>query len=221
MSTFNFTPVNAGQRSVDVRSELSATSTLGGFRLTGPACKALGIAPGDYAMFFHDDAADVWAIAKGILLKKASGEAQTCKPREAKDIVRNQFDEMYNAALQTADADFIAALTRDGITKEEQVDLLSDAITTEKYHGSKTANTSGVIGVGATVTFTDTNVWNQMKKDLADPTSIVRKYALSDELVEITVNNGYEEVVVKALVLGEYKDVAPVVRGKGEAESAE
>lgn len=211
---FSFAVVNAGQRNVEVNAELVACSTKGGFRLTGPACKALGVKPGDYVAFLHDEESDTYAIANGFVLKKSNGESQTCTPRAAKTIVKANYSAALESAMQSGDEKLIDAITREGITEDEIVDILAKAMTGEKYQGSKTANPSGAVGIGAPVNFTDSNVWNHLKKGLEKPESINRVYPLDeDDVMEITVNNGFEDITIKALILGEYRDETPARRG--------
>lgn len=56
MKNLSFGPsvVNAGQRNTSVEAELIATSTNGGFRVTAPVSRALGLAHGDYLVFFNN-----------------------------------------------------------------------------------------------------------------------------------------------------------------------
>lgn len=263
-SAFGFSAVNAGQRNVSVEPQLHALSTLGGFRLTAPVTRVLGIAPGDYVMFINNvaeiDAAiaqnapevvafaeeqgltlgtpelaiamhkefDMWAIAKGIALYKSNGVAITVKERlSAKDketLVLANFDSTLESAMASGNDELVAELSREGITKEEQVKILASLIEgkeVQKYQGSKTATTSGCTGVGLPVNFTDSNVWNQLKVDMEEPEKMNRIYSIDVEDVQtITLNNGYEDVNVPIVVLGEYTEKAPIVRGAKE-EGAE
>lgn len=216
MSRFTFAVVNAGQRNSDVRPELVATSTKGGFRLTGPAAEILGIAPGDYAMFVKGTAEDgsvSWFVSKGYAMKNSNGTVQVCKPTGAKAYVEENFDAILAKAMESGNQEFIDALTVEGITRDEQVELLAGAMTTTKYQGSKCASPSKQTGLGATLTFTDNNIWSQLKKDIDDPESINRAFALDVEDVIIApVSDGYETVEVKLLMLGESVDAAPLAR---------
>lgn len=215
---FSFAVVNAGQRNVEVHSQLVACSTKGGFRLSGPACKVLGVKPSDYVMFLHDEENGVWAIANGIALKKSDGTPLTCTPREAKAIVTANFESALEQALASSDEKLVAALTA-AESDDEKIELLAKCMTTQKWQGSKTANPSGAIGVGAPVNFTDSNVWNQLKKDLDAPETINRTWDLpEDDVQEIEVSNGFETITVKALIFADdYKDSTPARRGAEEA----
>lgn len=217
MSTFKFSVVNAGQRNVNVEPALVATTTVGGFRLTGPAAKAIGIKPTDYAMFLHDTESGVWAIAKGYACKKSNGEMQMCSDRvDRKAIVSKNFDAALEAALASGNEELIAALTAEGITRDAQIELLAPCVEVPmviKYQGSKTASPSGLTGEGANVSFTDTNVWEQLKADCDSKRDVNRVYPLTpSEVVDVEVFDGHDTVTVKALVLGEHRDEAPVRR---------
>ena len=261
-SAFGFSAVNAGQRNVAVEPQLVALSTLGGFRLTGPATKLLGIAPGDNVGFINNvdaiDAAiaanapeivafaeeqglelgsaelaiaahkefDMWAVCKGFAMYNGKGTPLTIKERlSQKDrlaIVRANFDEILAAAMASDNTELVDALSREGVTMEEQMELLASTIEgreVPKYHGSKSANPSGMTGVGVNVTFTDSNVWNQLKVDVEEPTKINRVYDLVlDGIQTIMLNNGYEDVKVTIIPLGDYTDKAPATRGGAESE---
>jgi hypothetical protein len=217
MGTFKFSVVNAGQRNVNVEPALIATSTNGGFRLTGPAAKALGIKPTDYAMFLHDSESNTWAIAKGYACKKADGEYQTCTDRvDRKAIVARNFDSILEAALASGNDELIAALNAEGVTKEAQIELLAPCVEVPmvtKYQGSKTASPSGLTGEGANVVFTDSNVWEQLKSDVEDKKAMTRSFALDlNDLLDVEVFDGHDNITVKALVLGEYHDDVPMRR---------
>lgn len=262
-SAFGFSAVNAGQRNVTVEPQLIATSTAGGFRLTAPVTKLLGIAPGDYVMFINNvaeiDAAiaakdativafaeehglevgspelaiaahkefDMWAVAKGIALYKTNGVGLTVKERltvkDKEALVLADFDATLEAAMTSGNDELVSALSREGISKDEQVTILASLIEgkeVQKYQGSKTATTSGCTGVGLQLNFTDSNVWNQLKADMDDAEGMNRSFDIdTDNVQEIMLNNGYEDVKVRIVMLGEYADSTPVARGaKAEVE---
>lgn len=213
-----FSVINAGQRNTNVAPQLSVLSTNGGFRLSGPAAKALGIKPTDYVMFLHDEEEGKWAIAKGYACKKSDGTPQTCAERiNRAAVVEADFDTILANALASDNAELASRLSVDGISHDEQVAILAEYVEAgevQKYQGSKTASPSGFTGEGATVTFTDSNVWNQLKSDMDDKSALNRVYAIdTDEVFDFDVFNGHETVTVKAVVLGEYKDETPSRRG--------
>ena len=166
---------------------------------------------------------DMWAIAKGIQEYDAKGNMKTtCERLSKKDkltYVSQNFESMIDAAQEQADEETKDALFRDGITKEEQIELLTAFVTPRelpKYKGAKTANSSGMTGIGTALNFTDSNVWKQLKSDLGDDArKYNREFALDiDDIQELPVNNGNEIVVVKGIILGEYTDKEPISRSK-------
>lgn len=261
--SFGFSAVNAGQRNVVVEPQLLAVSTEGGFRITPPISRVLGIGNGEYIMFVNnvdniDNAIlnkvpeiveyceangltlgspeatiaihkefDVWGIAKGIAEYDSKGNMKTSTERLTKNdkikFVSQHFDEMLAAAINDADDETKDALTREGVTKEEQMDILSAFVTPRelpKFKGSKVANPAGLSGTGVSLTFTDSNVWKQLKVDLGDEAEkLNRIYDVDIEnLQDAVINDGFKNVNVKVLVLGDYVDKAPVRIGKGNEE---
>lgn len=64
--TFGVTSVVAGRRAMEVEPQLIATSTAGGFRVTGPVTTALRLQHGDYIQFAHNiDTIDAGILGKG------------------------------------------------------------------------------------------------------------------------------------------------------------
>src|SRR5690606_23816591 len=103
---------------------------------------------------------------------------------------------------------------RDGVTKEEQMDVLANFVQAKevaKYKGSKAANPNGQTGAGTNLTFTDSNVWKQLKADLGEEaTKVNRVFDIDiEDIQDVTLSDGYKEVTVKALVLGDYTDKEP------------
>lgn len=170
----------------------------------------------------------MWAIAKGILCKNDKGAILTVTERLSKKdkltYVEQNYDDVLAAAMESGSEEMKSALTREGITREEVVNILAETITGRelpKYQGSKAANSSNLTGTGVILTFTDTNVWNEMKADLSeeDRTKYNRSFAVDVTSVEhATISNGYEDVDIPYLVLGEYSDKEVVARGKKDVE---
>ena len=219
-----FNVINSGQRNVNVAPQLVALSSIGGFRLSGPAAKALDVKPTDYVMFLHDDETGAWAIAKGYACMKSDGTPQMCSARVNRvAIVEANFDEAITSAMASDNEELKARLSVEGISHDEQVEILAEFVDvpeTQKYQGSKCASPSGLTGVGANVNFTDSNVWNQLKSDMEDKGSLNRVFDLdTDEVIELSVKDGYKDVTIKALVLGDYKDVTPIARGAKDEDA--
>lgn len=171
---------------------------------------------------------DQWAIAKGIQEYDPKGNTKTGTERLTKNdkakFVSSNFETMLEQALADADDLTKDALSRDGITKEEQIDILSGFVTPRevpKFKGSKAANPGGLTGAGTSLTFTDSNVWKQLKADMGDnATSLNRIYDIDlENIQDITLSDGFKDVTVKALILGEFTDKEPA--RIGAADSAE
>lgn len=192
-------------------------------------CEAIGLelSSSEAAIAIHKEF-DMWAIAKGIVEYDPKGNMKTCQERLTKKdkikFVSQNFDEMLEGAMAEADDETKDALSREGITKEEQMDILTAFVTPRelpKYKGSKAANPAQTTGAGTSLNFTDSNVWKQMKYDMEEPNKFNRVFDVDVEDVQtVVINNGYEDVEVKALVLGEYTDKEPARIGK-DGEEAE
>lgn len=191
-------------------------------------CEEQGLEVGspEAAIAIHK-AFDMWAIAKGIVEYDTKGNQKTSTERLTKNdkikFVSQNFDTMLEQAMEQADDDTKAALSRDGITKEEQTDILAAFVTPRelpKYKGSKAANPAGLTGAGTSLTFTDSNVWKQLKADMGDTaTKLNRVFDVDvEEVQDIVLSDGYKEVTVKAIVLGEYSDKEPARISKGDSE---
>lgn len=192
-------------------------------------CEANGLELGspEAAIALHKEF-DMWAIAKGIIEYDTKGNQKTTTERLTKNdkikFVSQNFDEMLAEAMaQTENEEVKEALSREGITKEEQIDILSAFVTPRelpKYKGSKAANPAGLTGAGTSLTFTDSNVWKQLKADMGeDATKFNRVFDVDVEnLQDITLIDGYKDVTVKALILGDYVDKEPARIGKGNEE---
>ena len=167
---------------------------------------------------------DMYAIAKGIAEYDPKGNMKTTTERLTKNdkikFVSQHFDEMLAAAIEQADEQTKVALTRKDVTKEEQIDILSAFVTPReltKFKGSKVANPAGLTGAGTSLTFTDSNVWKQLKADMGDDAEKLNRVYDADveNLQDIVINDGYKNVTVKAIILGEYTDKEPVRINKG------
>lgn len=168
---------------------------------------------------------DMWAIAKGIVEYDTKGNQKTTTERLTKNdkikFVSQNFEDMLATAMEQADDETKDALSREGVTKEEQIDILAAFVTPRelpKYKGAKAANPAGLTGAGTSLTFTDSNVWKQLKADMGDnATKFNRAFDVDlENLQDIELSDGYKTVTVKALVLGDYTDKEPARIGKGE-----
>lgn len=171
------------------------------------------------------EAFDEWGIAKGIQMFDKNGNAVKTKERMSKtdkvEYVTNNFDDVLKAAIENGEPEFAASLQVEGITKEEQIEILANAVNPEqvnKYYGSKCSNSSNLSGTGVSLTFSDSAVWGALKEDLGEETKKMSRTFEVDikELREVPYFNGHKEVIVKAAMLGEFKDAESTRKSKGD-----
>lgn len=183
----------------------------------------LDIASPEAAAAIHKEF-DAWAIAKGIVEYDLKGNKKVTTERLTKKdkltFVKQNFEAVYKEAMASDDEALREALSREGATQEELIEILAEGVTgkeIDKVRGSKTANTSKQTGVGLALSFTDSNVWHQLKQDLEDKNAINRVFAVDiDDLQEVVMSNGYKDVTVKVATLGAYTDETPIRRGNGD-----
>lgn len=175
------------------------------------------------------EAFDEWGIAKGIQMFDKNGNAVKTKERMSKtdkvEYVTNNFDDVLKAAIENGEPEFAASLQVEGITKEEQIEILANAVNPEqvnKYYGSKCSNSSNLSGTGVSLTFSDSAVWGALKEDLGEEAKKMSRTFEVDikELREVPYFNGYKEAIVKAAMLGEFKDTESTRKSKGEDDAA-
>ena len=175
------------------------------------------------------EAFDEWGIAKGIQMFDKNGNAVKTKERMSKtdkvEYVTNNFDDVLKAAIENGEPEFAASLQVEGITKEEQIEILANAVNPEqvnKYYGSKCSNSSNLSGTGVSLTFSDSAVWGALKEDLGEEAKKMSRTFEVDikELREVPYFNGHKEVIVKAAMLGEFKDTESTRKSKGEDDTA-
>lgn len=175
------------------------------------------------------EAFDEWGIAKGIQMFDKNGNAVKTKERMSKtdkvEYVTNNFDDVLKAAIENGEPEFAASLQVEGITKEEQIEILANAVNPEqvnKYYGSKCSNNSNLSGTGVSLTFSDSAVWGALKEDLGEEAKKMSRTFEVDikELREVPYFNGHKEVIVKAAMLGEFKDTESTRKSKGEDDAA-
>lgn len=175
------------------------------------------------------EAFDEWGIAKGIQMFDKNGNAVKTKERMSKtdkvEYVTNNFDDVLKAAIENGEPEFAASLQVEGITKEEQIEILANAVNPEqvnKYYGSKCSNSSNLSGTGVSLTFSDSAVWGALKEDLGEEAKKMSRTFEVDikELREVPYFNGHKEVIVKAAMLGEFTDAESTRKSKGEDDAA-
>ena len=188
-------------------------------------CEEAGLDPvsAEASAAFHKEF-DMWAIAKGNACYDKHGNPLTIKERMTKNdkekILANRYEEILEAAMNSGNEELVAALSVEGMTDDEKKEVLMSTMsgeTTQKFNGSKCANTSGLKGAGTILNFTDSNVWMRLKADLGENAEkINRKFSIDlENTIPVQVDNGKEVITLKAFVLGEHKDEAPA-RKKAE-----
>lgn len=173
----------------------------------------------------------ICGIAKGIGLVDALGNPilvnERLSPKVRKEYVAANYDKVFEDAMNSENDELIASITAEGITKEQISDILASQLQgdkVQKFTGSKLAQVSGLKGTNVTLNFTDSNMWNLLKKDMTDSakTTMGRSFAIdTEDFVTVPVNNGKEDVEVKVYLLGEHTDSASSRSTKdGETEEA-
>lgn len=181
-------------------------------------CEEQGLEVGspEAAVAIHTEF-DVWAIAKGI--KEFDGKGNVRETSERLTIndkltyVRQNYQTMLEQAMESDEEELKELLSSD-VSDDEKMEALTpyvQARVVPKYKGSKTANPAALTGVGVSLNFTDTNIWRQLKADLGEEAKGVnRVYDIDlDSLTKVSINNGFKEVEVAILPLGDYTDKEP------------
>ena len=188
-------------------------------------CNSLGldVESPEAAYTFHKEY-DVYAIAKGIQLYDSKGIALTTTEKLTRNdrmaLVRQNFADVYQQAMESGVEAIVDALSREGITEDEQVEILANTIegqTLPKFKGAKLANSSKMTGIGQILTCSDGSTWKALKAGMGETeTTHIRRFAIDfDNAFKVTISNGYENVEVTALMLEEATDTKAIERGKG------
>lgn len=171
----------------------------------------------------------VWAIAKGVPMYDSKGNPVMAKERYTKED-KERFIE--------ANADVILAENRQALIElnggEDADDetlkalITVDNVAVPEYHastGSKTATTGTATGIGCQLNFTDTAIWNAMKKDIP-----VEERTKKNRIFEVKLDEGFKTVVddgtrdgveVMAYPVEFLKDEEPIERGAKKSAEAE
>lgn len=171
-----------------------------------------------------------WGIAKGIKEYDAKGNVKLTRERmtvaDKTKYVEANFEECLETARNSDNEELVAALNREGATEEEIKALLIECVQGDevpKFKGSKCANPACNTGFGVALTFTDSNVWAQLKSDMGeDAEKLNRVFSIDIEnLVDAEIYDGYKTVNVKIAVLAESVDEEPARVGKGAKTTKE
>ena len=164
-----------------------------------------------------------WAIAKGVPMYDSKGNAVMARERYTKEDKQKYLD---------ANLDEFFAANREALVEmnggDADDDTLKALITVDmveapEYHastGSKTATTGNATGIGCQLNFTDTAIWNLMKKDIPadDRTGVNRVFEVKlEEGFKTVVDDGTRDgVEVMAYPVEFLSDEEPMVRGQKE-----
>lgn len=184
--------------------------------------KGLDIESPEAAAAIHAEF-DMWAIAKGIQEFDSKGVAKTVRERLTEDDRKRYVDANYEAmvesVMESSNEELKEAVSREGITREEVIAILAPSVQgaiVNKFKGSKVANPSGMTGIGTSLTFSDSNVWNMMKAEMGEDAKKKNKvYSVDiDNLVDAKIDDGHKNVIVKAAPLTGFKLEDAVSRSK-------
>ena len=159
-----------------------------------------------------------WYIAKGVHQYTSKGEPVLATERYTKE---DKAKYLADHGMEIVNANRDALIEQFGNLSDAELmaQLTVDMVESPKFHaasGSKTATTASTTGVGCQLIFTDSAIWNALKKDLGDDAS--KKNRIYDvnlaELQQTEYNNGKEVVTIDILPISFKEDVDPVVRAK-------
>ena len=164
------------------------------------------------------EAFTMWAIAKGVAQYDSKGNPVMASERYTKEDKQKYIDANAAAILEANREVLIERNGGEDADDETLISLISvDDIEAPKFHahtGSKTATTGSSTGVGLQLNFTDTSIWNTLKKDLGEDKEKKNRIfnVLLDESFTAEVNNGKENVEITAYPIELLKDEDPIVR---------
>ena len=163
------------------------------------------------------DACTQWCIAKGDPMLDKIGNPIMVSARLTKE-EKQAFVEKHKAEILEAGREELAKRVGNPDASDDEliaaIDFENDDIFPKVpgFNGSKTASTSNATGVGLQLGFTDSNVWNALKKDLGDEaTKKNRIYkVLLDDAVKTVVDG--KELMIYPIEFQE--DADPIRVGK-------
>lgn len=168
----------------------------------------------------------VWFIAKGELKYDRKGNPVMASVRMSKED-KAKYLEAHGMELVEANREALKERVGNPDATDEELlaSIKPEEVESPKYHlaeGSKTATSSNATGVGLSVSFTDTAIWNQLKEDLGDTKNKKNRIfdVLLDEPSTVPYNNGFKTIEVTAYPIQFVEDTDPIIRGaeKKEAE---
>lgn len=157
-----------------------------------------------------------WCIAKGIEKFDSKGLPIMVSERFTKED-KAKYLEMHRMELVEANREALVDAFGDLTDEELAEHLTPDMVESPKVQdvqGSKTSTSSNATGLGLPLGFTDSNVWNVMKKDLGEMAS--KKNRIFDvdltNPIKFEFNNGYKNVECTAYPISFKEDTNPMVR---------
>lgn len=152
-----------------------------------------------------------WFIAKGVPQYNSKGEPIMSRERFTKE---DKAKYLENHALEIVEANREALIERFGNLTDEELasNLTVDMVESPKVQavsGSKTSTTASTTGIGCSLYFTDTAIWNALKVNLGESaTEINRVYdVLLSDAVKTDYYNGYKNVEITAYPIEFKEDV--------------
>ena len=160
------------------------------------------------------DACTQWAIVKGQAMLDKLGNPIMVSARLTKE-EKQAFVEKHKAEILEAGREELAARVGNPDASDDEliaaIDFENDDIFPKVpgFTGSKTASTSNATGVGLQLGFTDSNVWNALKKDLGDEATKKNRIfnVLLDDAVKTVVDG--KELMIYPI---EFKEDADPIR---------
>ena len=167
-----------------------------------------------------------WAIIKGIPMLEKDGSPRQVAIRQSEEQKKVLLEMQTEELLVSKRDTLVARAIAKGVITEDMAEEVGNEVlvkflelndvvgpTMDDYSGSKTSTTSNMVGLGLTLSFSDSNIWEQLKSDLEEPTKINRVFKVNlEEPINISIPNGREMVNVKAYSFEFEKDEEPVVR---------
>lgn len=168
-------------------------------------------------------AGTVWAIAKGVPMFDSKGNPVMARERYTKDDKQKYLDSNLDEFF-AANRDALVELNGGDADDDTLKALITvDMVEAPEYHastGSKTATTGNATGIGCQLNFTDTAIWNSLKKDIPvdDRTGVNRVFDVKlDTPFKAIVDDGTRDgVEVNAYRIEFLSDEEPMVRGQKE-----
>jgi hypothetical protein len=138
-----------------------------------------------------------WYISKGVQEFKSNGEPKKTTLRFTEEAKKALIKENAEALLEANRDALIEAVGNPNATDEELIAAITPEMVAspevDKFSGSRLTSTAGLSGVGVTLNFSDSNVWNQLKADLDEKKKYARVFDV-DVDSPVTVDDYFDGV---------------------------